>query len=410
MKHESKKLENIEGLRGIASFSVMIFHLRLYFAPGGGLKLSTWESASDVFMNSIKLIINGANDGGLAVYIFWIISGYTLTQGYFNSKNIHYLRKALLKRYFRLAIPVLASVLIAYLLMAGGFFKHKEAIMRLGPSGSILSTFYNFDPDLLDALKSGLFDSFLVYDKNTSYNRVLWIMPAEFKGSILILFLLALFGKTRTRLTVYFILACGFFFKHSWWYIAILLGSALCHMHKSGDYSNSFRVKPDIMGSKSVSRYRSLMLFCLLICGLTLSGLSIYFSFRGLLFLISAIIIVYVVFESDIIKKFLALYPAQVLGKISFSLYLVHVPIICSITSSFALYIFDISQNDSSIILAIAASIPLAFTIAYCYYRAIDLPAMELANKFGDQLSNSIQLLEENVRIFLKITSRNDRI
>ena len=86
-----------------------------------------------------------------------------------------------IRRYFRLAVPALASVFLAYLIL----------VLDLGAydniRGMTLSSMpdpFAADANLLVMLKESLFHTFFTY--GSQYNPVLWTMTYELFGSLMI--------------------------------------------------------------------------------------------------------------------------------------------------------------------------------------------------------------------------------
>lgn len=163
MNSTTNKLYYLEGIRGVAAFIVLIAHLKNIFAPDLEVQSLhflirlTHSQIVGTMLNSFVYLLFA---GKLSVHVFWFMSGYVLSIKLFSATGNDYLKAAVIKRYFRLAIPVLASVLLAYGLMKGGWMYNSELARVLGERYSGLNTVYNFDPDLLNAIRSGLWDSF----------------------------------------------------------------------------------------------------------------------------------------------------------------------------------------------------------------------------------------------------------
>ena len=127
-KGKDSKLSEFEGLRGIAAFIVLIAHIRLTFFADSNDQL--WEMFSPVplvLKVMILSVIKAFHDGTFAVWIFWVMSAFVLSYQFFKlnrdndlAGSRYYLKEATVRRYPRLLLPVLASVIFAFIIHSFG--------------------------------------------------------------------------------------------------------------------------------------------------------------------------------------------------------------------------------------------------------------------------------------------------
>lgn len=296
-------------------------------------------------------------DGTLAVHIFFTVSGFALSYPILVSNNR---TKTLLNmaafRYPRLAIPVFMSALIA--LAIWGALANVEA-GKLSNS-EWLSSFYQFSPSLVGLLKFSTYEAFFAYDAATTWNAVLWTMPIELLGSVgIFLFLL-------TVPTPFFraMGAIGF---------AVLSWRNSFFCFASGYLIAEFVY---ISGRRSVFIGTGLFAIAL--------GLAIWIraSERTSIpsYNLIATLAVAAAAISIPIQNMFSCTLSRFLGRISFSLYLVHLPIICSLGSW--LYL---SVNPSAGFLGAAAIIApvviaTSFIVAMAFHLVVEgriLPAVK---------------------------------
>src|SRR5471030_2390691 len=128
MNRSVGKIECLEGLRGFAALVVLMLHLQATFFIGFHQQLQNWLSHSpEVFSFIIIQIVQAFFNGSFAVWLFWGMSALVLSHK--NFKAIHldrteqanlYLVNAFIRRYPRLLVPVLASVMLSFCLMSLG--------------------------------------------------------------------------------------------------------------------------------------------------------------------------------------------------------------------------------------------------------------------------------------------------
>jgi peptidoglycan/LPS O-acetylase OafA/YrhL len=111
-----REINYLDGLRGLAALTVVFLHYVTAFYPAfvtANYSQIHTKSGIELFIAKSPLDIFYA--GNFAVCIFFVLSGYVLSMKYFQFKNQNILIKSAIKRYFRLVIPVFASVSIAFI-------------------------------------------------------------------------------------------------------------------------------------------------------------------------------------------------------------------------------------------------------------------------------------------------------
>ena len=237
-----QKMLTLEGIRGIAALVVIFDHLHLIFFVELDALVRDYLDLHVPYLVSKagQYLITGFHDGNFAVWVFWVMSAFVLSRKYFQliklnltEESAEYLTKSVLKRYPRLFVPVLASVIFAYLLLAGGAMTNNQLYLSLGThtSNGWLPTFYDFDPSLPQAIKSAVWDTFFDFNRDVSYNTVLWTMEPEFFGSIFLFGFLSLLGNKKIRWGAYPVIFAVLFFRETHWLNAFVIGIALCDLY-----------------------------------------------------------------------------------------------------------------------------------------------------------------------------------
>ena len=237
------KLSHLEGLRGVMAFIIFICHLRNFI----------WLKELDRFYSFLdtsyigfffKTIIQFLLQGGYPVWTFWLLSAYVIMIKLFCTElkakvNTIWLQ-SISKRYFRLLIPSLFSILIAYFLLNNNLMFNKI----LGAQTIDIKTkkwlmsIYNIEPSFLLALKDAFVDTFFNFNFNTTYNNVLWSIENEFLGSIFIFILFIFLRKNKYRFIVYLLGIIFIVLLKKYWLLSFLIGYILCDI----DFSNDINV------------------------------------------------------------------------------------------------------------------------------------------------------------------------
>ncbi len=187
------RLYEIDGIRGWAALVVLMSHL-------------TYETFGAVRSEFQSPILRTLLDGNLAVYVFFALSGDALSLCYTRLDGRGIEPKMIVKRYFRLAGPIVFSCIVVYLLMKLGLTYNKTAA-SIVHSGDWLGGFLSFDPSLLHAIKTGLIGVFASGYLDLSYNPFMWPMAPELAGSFLVFSLGIVYPKVKRPTVILAVLA-----------------------------------------------------------------------------------------------------------------------------------------------------------------------------------------------------------
>jgi peptidoglycan/LPS O-acetylase OafA/YrhL len=253
-------------------------------------------------------------------------------------------------RYFRLTIPVLASCALAYVLWTLGAFRNGAASPVA--LSDWLASFYSFEPHLGDMLQFALFGVYFAFEPAKSWNAVLWTMPVELLGSYALFWLLALRRLPQIQIAValaacvwlldsfFFGFPCGFLLavsfskfkspagrKTAWGGAALLtIGIGLAVVLRT-----PFREILTEWMSPTVSRN--------LVAAMVVAGVALLPAAQRAL--------------SGRLSRFL--------GFLSFPLYLVHLPVICS--AGAALYLVCAGVLPFWALVAVVSAITIALSV-----------------------------------------------
>ena len=331
-----RKDASLEFLRGAAALVVLNGHILRAFAPSaaGG----DGDNAAQSLKTSLAFI---AFNGGSAVYLFFVLSSYVLVKRYFQTREAQDLLLGAIKRLPRLAGPVLVTVLASCFIFKLDlyFFKNAAAVTqsewlsRFGNASRVLSP---ETASFADAFQQGAWRTFIYGDKY--YDSSLWTMTVEFWGSMLTFALapIVFFLLDRWTLLFWVCIAAAVF-------LALQVSFLLCA------FPASLLLYPLLaMGFRPNRWVRGAMVMVsLALLGYAGDGVGIYWPFAVLETAVSddeglrqacvaipaSIMLVYAVLSMDEPPSWLSGRPARFLGDLSFPLYLVHVPVICSLGS-----------------------------------------------------------------------------
>lgn len=352
----------LDGIRGWAALMVLSGHFLYVFCGYSRVQSSQW-------------FLRFPCDGALSVYIFFVLSGFALSTQFIKSKNRSVITSLALRRYLRLTVPILASVLLAYTLMRTGFMVNGRVATLM--QNHYLATFYNFTPSLKGAFSYSLWDIYFRYQDvfPTSYNRVLWTMSYEMCGSGLVFLLLALCGKSPKRFAIYGGLTVLFLVTSNPAMVAFIFGIGLAEFY----HRRVFERLRNHAGSFALS------LLLLLAGGLYSTLYAMYRPVPLDLPFVAAVMIFGVMINRRVTRLFesrLSLF----IGHISFSLYLTHLLVICSFSS--ALYLVLVQAGlETRIVLCLTALLTFpACLLAACAFQPIEIAGITLSQRFASMI------------------------
>ncbi len=172
----------LDGLRGWAAVVVLLHHLFVDGLPANSLMADRALWAKVFFLN-----------GTLAVSVFFVISGFSLSIRYLETGDGKALGRIAAGRYVRLALPIFAICALTYGLLVSGLIP--PAAQRPPP----LDQFLAFTPAVEGLFGFSLVNVFVAYAGAESYDPPLWTMSYEFFGSFLVFALIAYLRPSRLR-------------------------------------------------------------------------------------------------------------------------------------------------------------------------------------------------------------------
>ncbi len=334
---ETKKLVYLDGLKGLGCVVVFLTHFVYAFYYG----MYQFQPESCHLPRDLDILIGKSPlnlffNGNTAVRLFLVISGYLLCRGFFVTGDRRRLAQSAGKRYLRLMPPVLMVNLVIWACMELGLYCNTPAAAVAG-SEEWFAGFNAFAPSLSGMLKESLYSSFL-FGIN-KYNGVLWTIQILFLGAYLNYALAAFVSRSRFRWLLYGVLALALLRTD---FLSIFLGYVLCDL-----------MHTDWSWRKSLCECRPLN-WCLLVVGLYfMSYPSSGFGYKGTIWgilpkvlvnyyhIFGVLCFVTAVLNLEPIQRFFSMRGFLYIGRISYSLYLIHFPVTATFGAWFLLRFHD---------------------------------------------------------------------
>ncbi|WP_130858650.1 acyltransferase family protein [Gracilibacillus phocaeensis] len=379
----SNRMEQLDSLRGLAALVVLFSHIP-YFA----------FSLPPVVYQALVWL--GFTDGYRAVMLFFLLSGFVLSLPFLRKDKLDYL-PYVIKRLFRIYLPYLSAIVFAMILSQ--IFLNQD-IAAIG------------DWNLLwkESIRMPLVTEHLLFLGNyhtNAFNGVIWSLVHELRISLIFPFLMLVVKRLNWKIIITIALllsgisalntmyrwqeSVGYhtdYFK-TLQYTAFFLFGSLMAKHRK-ELTAFFHHRKFL--SKCALLFMSLGLFQFSNFGLhvayQLTGISFFSTHFNTIseygIVLGCIGIVVCAFGSVKLTSVLQLKPFLFLGRISYSLYLFHLPVILT-----CLYLL---QGLLPLWMISVIAMTLSFGIAALAWLAIENPAQKMGRKLAQRTSDKQQV------------------
>lgn len=407
----------LDGMRGVAAFCVFMEHFlmpfwgNIFYAYGGNEETTIFQ------LPVVRLLYSGSP----MVCIFFVISGVALTlkPAQLMQKGDWYslyrtTESMVFRRGIRLFGPCLLVSFAFMLAAALGMCDVQSAIEYEGPA-EVLDEFWMKQPQALSFWNQiGDWFEFIFTkvfiptiwrgttsgrdfgdpeDTTHEYGSQLWTVAVEYWSSLLLF--ITVLGTARLRWiprTLTFAVLVIFSFRVSRWDMALFLfGSAIASTAPFQRWEQG----------DSKPLYQKIAVWCLLVFGLHLASFpelggprtpgfrwfaaivnnSRYWQSAG------AAIIVPCVANLGVLRRLFSCSLLQYLGRISFALYLVHLPLLATLGWRLVPTVWTFAGRDNylqgcgGLVISFLLILPLVIWMADLFYRFVDKPCISFARK-----------------------------
>ena len=341
-------------LRGICALAILIYHYQHFFYQG--TTASDFDQASQPFYFLFSTLYKS---GDLAVQIFWCISGLIMTQSYINKKDNN-TRDYTVSRFARLYPLHFLTLFVV------------TTLQQI--SSQNLNTFQIYaNNDLPHFLLNLFFVQSWGFEKGFSFNAPTWSVSVEIVTYVVFFFMIGFLKRFKV-----------------WAAIAVL---ALCKLSANIEIILSFRnclvyffIGVSIYFCSTLTKKKLSDLFIVLILiietivFLTLRYLNfISFDSGGNGYIWSTAFLVFLVAQIDGSSLATLLTKARMLGDLSYSVFLWHIPI--QILIKLVQAKFSIDNSIACHELFFIFFITFTYFVGYLSYRFIEQPAQRAIRK-----------------------------
>lgn len=368
------KIKSAESLRGIACLSVVLSHLSLVFYPQMHNFYKSNLPVSPVLQVIHDSPLSFFYSGTGAVFIFFCLSGYVLSASIESAQNkLKKIRVSIIKRYPRLAIPAILSCVIMWVLIC--FFDVNLNNVSFWFSSSVYKNYGFFESIYYGAVESFLYGE-------AKYNPVLWTMQIEFFGSILLfVYLLLNVFENAVKLSFGFLFLL-FFDMNVIFLLGMLsfIAGAIIRMSKvTASPRYSYCVL--FLGLYFIGVHDSSVSYTLFYdLAISINPTYVAYVYPVLNFL-GGLLIVLSVLKFNIMSRFFGSDFFNYLGKLSFSIYLIHFSVIYIFTIPVFNYLSLINVDfwySSLLVVVLTFIILIPFSIIF--EKFVDAFSIKISN------------------------------
>lgn len=383
------RVRYLDGLRGVLAIIVFVHHYFYTFCPElifGGSYDNYLHTGPFSFYKIFALTpLNILFNPGMAIHFFFLLSGYVQTRSYFVNSEISFLQKSLIKRYFRLALPVLSVVILVYLFHSC-YLIRKDLIpvneLTAGWVKSLLPNNLHFHEVIMEGLSN-------CFRGNSRYYQILWTMPTELINSFVVLSLLLIFHGLKHKIKIFvFLLLVQFFVLKEYYGVAFVAGMLLANLEVNSVKFKTFFSKTFVklaclalglyFGSYPFTGYQNAAAHSVY------APISFFEVYPHVIsYLIGIIFLFCFLLYSKTIQSLLSKKILLFFGEISFMFYLIHFLLLLSFTPW--LYAKLKNNDDGGIDLMLTGIVSLcAISLAaFVLTKRVDRPVINLCNRFA---------------------------
>ncbi len=378
----------LDGVRGVASLMVALSHyvIAFYTTLLSGLPAQSHSAWDRTLSHSTLIVLYNPN---LGVAIFFILSGFVLAASVADHQPAW--PALVLRRWVRLCFPVLGTTLLIFMALHAGAFHDAQTVAAVTKSPWLAELWppVTYWISVKVFIRNCLFTLFTGSDGAVQLlNATLWTMPIELLGSITLFAGYCLFADVFRRSRGCFAVAiAASVFTWNTPYYGFGLGVALFEIRRGISYF------PPVW-CRRFGRAAGPLGLVALFTGIWFGGTpfapsGLHQEFlnndhriglnMGILEMqhTGAALLVIAALLLRPLQQFLSTGICQYLGRISFMLYLVQLPALCS--APLWVFMHTGHQYHVRAMLALATYLVLAIGIADVATRLIDRPAIRLS-------------------------------
>lgn len=372
---ERKRIDWIDGLKGIACMLMFCHHFALIFFPATfyGPWVSSRLSGIDTFLaqSPLGVFLNG----NFLLTVFCMLSAFLLSLQILRMEEKSRLGAVVAKRYFRLMLPLFGVGLVVWLFLRFGLFFGAETEAVTGSPW--VGQYYQNALSFREFLEAALVRVWFYGDESLS--TAYWMLSRLFYGSFLSILLSTIAWKYREKAWILYVAVAALLFDKSELLMAFALGTLLAWMLESGVRLPKLTPPAAVLLGLVLGGYPS-----------GIGATNFYRLFRGLAYIdwhiLGAFFLLLGILSWESAQKFLSMGLFRWLGKISYSVYLIHIPLLFSLSTGLFLWTEGKLGYLGSTALSFGVSLVALSGLAWLYHRFVETGFGKLQDRLFSRL------------------------
>ena len=349
--YQPKRYSELDSMRGLAALTVFFSHFVMGNFISGPICIA-------LRMSPVHIIWDGTS----AVVFFFVLSGFVLALPYMNNRRRY---MELLSFYFKRIFRIFPAFIFAILLSVAlkeWLYNHGSYIQHYS---GWLNSFWKWNiKDNLEQLGNTLIMIGPGYNTDL-FDPVIWSLAIEMNVSFVIPFFIVILNKKNIAFNALFILSL-IYFGLNFWVSVFYAGILLARYHSLiGTYlSKSSKPLIVLLFIAAIILYTSRFTF----------HIPNWEQYPTYLVTLGSCIFIMLALYNRGFSRFLKNKVCTFLGKVSYSFYLVHLPILITVASMFPY------KNDYSLIPVFFISLSSALIISFIMYKYIETPFQKFSH------------------------------
>lgn len=320
-------------------------------------------------------------NGNFMVAIFILITAYIYTKKFLDMPDQHLKNNIIItviKRYCRLCLPIFIVSVLILIIYKGGLIRTEE--MHVLSQSPWINAYYNTDLSLFEAIKTSFIS--VPFFGNGTFSSAFWMINYIMVGTLFAMFL-GMIGAVTPKYAkrIYYLIATIFLFSNTLFFVVVL--GAILALQKEKHQKKQLLIGPfALLLGIFLGAYPSGVTptnYYDIFSKISVLGIDpiIFYHSLGAYFFVLAICKLKVA-QSILSQSFFVH-----LNKISFAVYLIHIPIIFTFSIRMFLKIFH--STNSNYMLAVGISFLsttiVVFICSYIFHYLIERPLYKSLEK-----------------------------
>lgn len=377
MHQSNDRIDWLDGTKGILCLLIFVHHFLLIFFPAihFGESVPSYLHGVDTYLSQSPLSV--LFNGNYMVALFCVISAVVISRNIMCMQDKSKLANTVAKRYFRLMLPLIGIGFVTYLFSQFGLFSNVEVGALVKSPWAV--AFYKEPISFSNFISSAFIRTWFYGDSTLATS--FWMLSKLFIGTFVCILISAITWKYPKTAFIFYVFLIVVYSNRSNLTLAFVLGTLIAW--------------GSVYLPKLFNRYVGIFA---LVIGVLLGGYPSgveptnfykYINFLSFIdwHIIGAALTIYGLFSCQILQKLLSTRVFRWLGRISYSVYLIHIFILFSFSTAIYKLLINYMGYYFSVGISFVASLVMIVGLSFLYQRYVE----KLCNKLQGKIFNLLK-------------------